>query len=1052
MVEPVYIRGSVEVGRIVDCQCNSCDDGQLDAGYVWAGCISREEALPDIPLPHPLTSSRDEDPTPRGPVPPWAVALAEGTLVDRTATGATPPRILAPTRFAPPGLPEEFEQTNHNQPSLLTALGANYSREIFRAARVGDTTLLEKMIQDAVYVDYPHAPAKGANAEQPEDVIRLLSSSRDSGTGETLLGAAAKHGEALAVRVLLANSADPAAVDSRGRMALHRAAEGGDVLSTLMILDRLQTANRFVTVRDFVDNAGETPGTLAATMGCNAVCGALEVFGDMQLNAEQQYFGQLSGSNCARTAGQMPGTSTSLLGAIKITSESSEDRNHAKQVLREATLGGRLVQQLWQHIPEDRESLDRVLSKAFDGLRRVEELLLCTCWMPTRSTTLDAHWKGFAKTLDLRARWQRIRFEATKSLASSEVEEFWQTHLSAGRMAQMTTTPGSLRQLFLGVLWLYTRESWLPHVMDAVAGVLRALESEEAASAATAPFPFDELIEALSPMAQLVQAATCFFRSSGVRHEGITFRPLVLSSAALQELIDTYLASKDEYEKVVVSQACVENEAAMVPALDTGALWFTLSQGSFATSYASRWDAGRRLVQTNANVLLAIQADSRSPSYPEHMSLRGGSDDVSPSEVESALKCAAEAISKCDALIFTAGAGMGVDSGLPDFRGSTGLFKDRSVAMSYEEMSDDKWFSEDPLFAWGINYTQIRRSPEMGKKLGKLGGTGKPYYVWTSNIDGMFEKVGFPPELIYACHGDLHHLQCTKDRRTCKGLAPDGSDEVWSAEVIPKDLDAEVDEGALRFRSAESLERSCFLCSRCGRLARPNVWFCHDKNYNVSRASIERGNGFNKWLAELQDRQAAVVVIECGGGLAIPSVRVQGEDAVEGSGKGSLLVRLNPVHCKVPAERGVGIPLGSMEGLLRLDAEVERLRGRKEKVSPARKAIYPSGTLFRLLRLARTTSSDLEPQACPAGSHRQWSVTVIELVATDPRPEAFLLLDQWSGLQQLEELLLAWAEETNGGHLQERLQHAMALLLKGGGMKLHWLKAADALRRRQEEI
>ena len=52
---------------------------------------------------------------------------------------------------------------------------------------------------------------------------------------------------------------------------------------------------------------------------------------------------------------------------------------------------------------------------------------------------------------------------------------------------------------------------------------------------------------------------------------------------------------------------------------------------------------------------------------------------------------------------------MGVDSGLPDFRGSTGLFKDRELAMSYEalqrhatflflqEMSDDKWFAEDPL-------------------------------------------------------------------------------------------------------------------------------------------------------------------------------------------------------------------------------------------------------------------------------------------------------------------------------------------------------------------
>jgi NAD-dependent SIR2 family protein deacetylase len=32
---------------------------------------------------------------------------------------------------------------------------------------------------------------------------------------------------------------------------------------------------------------------------------------------------------------------------------------------------------------------------------------------------------------------------------------------------------------------------------------------------------------------------------------------------------------------------------------------------------------------------------------------------------------------------------MGVDSGLPDFRGSTGLFKDRSVAMSYEAAAGD---------------------------------------------------------------------------------------------------------------------------------------------------------------------------------------------------------------------------------------------------------------------------------------------------------------------------------------------------------------------------
>jgi len=68
------------------------------------------------------------------------------------------------------------------------------------------------------------------------------------------------------------------------------------------------------------------------------------------------------------------------------------------------------------------------------------------------------------------------------------------------------------------------------------------------------------------------------------------------------------------------------------------------------------------------------------------------------------------------------------------------------------------------------------------------------------------------------------------------------------------------------------------------------------------------------WLWKLHEDEAAIVVVECGGGLAIPSVRVQGEDAVDGGGKGSRLIRINPVHCKVPPTNGIGIPMGSMQG------------------------------------------------------------------------------------------------------------------------------------------
>ena len=67
-------------------------------------------------------------------------------------------------------------------------------------------------------------------------------------------------------------------------------------------------------------------------------------------------------------------------------------------------------------------------------------------------------------------------------------------------------------------------------------------------------------------------------------------------------------------------------------------------------------------------------------------------------------------------------------------------------------MSDDKWFTEDPLFAWGINYTQLsmyRRSPphagyEVLLKWAKT--LGKPYFVsWSVPSTRCFaDEVFFP--------------------------------------------------------------------------------------------------------------------------------------------------------------------------------------------------------------------------------------------------------------------------------------------------------------------
>ena len=67
---------------------------------------------------------------------------------------------------------------------------------------------------------------------------------------------------------------------------------------------------------------------------------------------------------------------------------------------------------------------------------------------------------------------------------------------------------------------------------------------------------------------------------------------------------------------------------------------------------------------------------------------------------------AAEILSKADAMLITAGAGMGVDSGLPDFRGNAGFWKAypaaKKIGASFVEMANPVWFEKEPALAWAF--------------------------------------------------------------------------------------------------------------------------------------------------------------------------------------------------------------------------------------------------------------------------------------------------------------------------------------------------------------
>jgi NAD-dependent SIR2 family protein deacetylase len=66
----------------------------------------------------------------------------------------------------------------------------------------------------------------------------------------------------------------------------------------------------------------------------------------------------------------------------------------------------------------------------------------------------------------------------------------------------------------------------------------------------------------------------------------------------------------------------------------------------------------------------------------------------------------AELIANADALVIAAGAGIGVDSGLPDFRGNAGFWNAypalAKAQINFTAIANPRTFARRPELAWGL--------------------------------------------------------------------------------------------------------------------------------------------------------------------------------------------------------------------------------------------------------------------------------------------------------------------------------------------------------------
>jgi len=284
---------------------------------------------------------------------------------------------------------------------------------------------------------------------------------------------------------------------------------------------------------------------------------------------------------------------------------------------------------------------------------------------------------------------------------------------------------------------------------------------------------------------------------------------------------------------------------------------------------------------------------------------------------------AASALASARALVITAGAGMGVDSGLPDFRGDEGFWRAyppfRALGLRFVDLANPRWFASDPGLAWGFYGHRLAlyrgTTPHDGfDVLRRWAARVGRAFVFTSNVDGQFQRAGFDEASVVECHGSIHHVQCTRE---C-GMP------LHSAEGLSIDLDPVT----LRARPPWPA------CPRCGGLLRPAILMFGDGSWDGSRTEAQEAR-LAEWLEEAKRAREAErsergappewVIVECGAGTHVPTVRGFSEGLARAYE--ATLVRINVREPEVPsARRGrpphVGLALGAREALRAIDARL----------------------------------------------------------------------------------------------------------------------------------
>lgn len=265
------------------------------------------------------------------------------------------------------------------------------------------------------------------------------------------------------------------------------------------------------------------------------------------------------------------------------------------------------------------------------------------------------------------------------------------------------------------------------------------------------------------------------------------------------------------------------------------------------------------------------------------------------------LQSVANWLKEADAIVITAGAGMGVDSGLADYRGQDGGQwgkVETETEKTVFETVNPAAFLENPAYSWDLFGKRMEEyentEPHQGFYILKkwIQKFDLDYFVITSNIDSHFQKAGFEEEKIRELHGSLAYFQSSNSKL---------SDKIWKNKLTGKQI------------QLGTYDNRFPMCPHSGVMARPNVYMFRDDTFVNTRTKEQEAN-FQKFLDKNKDKN--IVVFEIGSGPHVQAVRMKTRFLK--SNYDAKIVRINPKDFKIKPPH-IGIDTGALKALTEID-------------------------------------------------------------------------------------------------------------------------------------